>query len=255
MLRALPLVSLVFFACPGPSPTCSVRNCEGCCRFRTPSDPGTCLNGDGGDACGFGGAACQACEAAQQCSELRVCKGVDEPFPTGAKWVFATSQTYRGALGGLAGADAKCQGLAADAGLAGRFVAYLSDFTDAGAPIVAMQRFTGDGPWVMRTRDAMGKVLRPFDSRAALAGPPRSPIDQDETGHVFVLFDKRQVWTGSLLDGGTEPPAPNRDTTCAHWTSTTATGLYGIIDVPTDKWSGLGAVSCADDNRLYCFEQ
>ncbi len=255
MLRATLLGSVFVLSCPGPSPLCSVRNCEGCCTFKTPSDPGTCQLGDAVSACGSGGAVCSACAEGQSCSALRVCKGVDEPYPTGAKFVFASSQTYQGNLGGLAGADAKCQGLAADAGLSGTFRAYLSDLTDAGVPIVALQRFTGDGPWVMRTRDAMGKVLRPFDSRAALAGPPRSPIDQDETGHVFVLFDKRQVWTGSLLDGGTDAPTPTRDTTCSHWTSTSATGLYGIIDVPTDKWSGLGAVSCADDNRLYCFEQ
>jgi len=171
------------------------------------------------------------------------------------KFVFASSATFTGNLGGLRGADDACQALASDAGLSGTFRAFLSDFTDAGQPISALDRFTGNGPWVMRTRDAMGKVLRPFDSKAALAGPPRSPIDQDETGHVFVLFDKRQVWTGTLLDGGLELPTPNRDTTCGHWSTINATGLYGIIDVPTDKWSGLGAVSCASDNRLYCFEQ
>jgi hypothetical protein len=43
------------------------------------------------------------------------------------KKVFVTSQTYSGNLGGLAGADAKCQQLANAAGLTGTFKAWLSD--------------------------------------------------------------------------------------------------------------------------------
>lgn len=253
-MRHLGLLVSFLLGC-SPAVPCSARTCEGCCRFSTPSDPGRCHPGTEAAFCGPAGGLCRSCESGQSCSELRVCKGADEPFPSGAKFVFATSATFTGNMGGLQGADEACRALAADAGLSGSYLAFLSDFTDAGQAVRAIDRFTGNGPWVMRTRDATGKVLRPFDSRAALAGPPRSPIDQDETGHVFVLFDKRQVWTGTLLDGGVEPPAPGRDTTCNHWTTINATGMYGIIDVPTDKWSGLGAVSCASDNRLYCFEQ
>lgn len=245
---------LLLTGCPGPRP-CTAITCEGCCTFATPSDPGSCHRGNDVSACGTGAAVCSRCETGETCSELRVCRGPDEPLPAGAKLVFATSLTFTGDLGGLDGGDAKCRDLAADAGLPGTFIAFLSDVTEQGQRLAAVERFTGNGPWVMRTRDARGRVLRPFDDRASLAAPPRSPVDQDETGHVFALFDKRQVWTGTLLDGGAELPAPMRDTTCRRWTSVSTTGLYGIIDVPTEKWSGLGAVACASDNRLYCFEQ
>lgn len=255
MRRFLAVVLLVMAACPGPKP-CTSITCEGCCTFATPSDPGTCHAGDDTAFCGVRGSVCARCETGETCSpEFKVCRGADEAFPSGAKFVFATSQTFTGDFGGLDGGDAKCQALAADAGLSGSYLAFLSDVTEAGQRINAVERFTGNGPWVMRTRDARGKVLRPFDDRASLAGPPRSPIDQDETGHVFALFDKRQVWTGTLLDGGAELPMPMRDTTCRRWSTQNATGLYGIVDVPTEKWSGLGAVACASDNRLYCFEQ
>lgn len=252
-MRSL-VVLLMLTACPGPRP-CTPSSCEGCCAFSGPSDPGTCHPGATEGACGAAGSTCVACAASETCSDLRVCRGPDEPTPVGALRVFATSRTFTSDLGGLDGGDAKCQALAADAGFTGRFVAFLSDVTEQGARINAVDRITSAGPWVLRTRDARGRVLRPFESRAELAGPPRSPIDQDETGHVFSLFDKRQVWTGTLPDGGAEAPAPMRDTTCRRWSSQATTGLYGIIDVPTDTWSGLGAVACASDNRLYCFEQ
>ena len=47
--------------------------------------------------------------------------------PATPKTVFVSSQTYDGNLGGLAGADAKCQGLADAAGLKGTFKALLLD--------------------------------------------------------------------------------------------------------------------------------
>lgn len=252
---AVTVVLLSLAGCPGPSALCSPRNCEGCCTFATPSDPGTCHPGTEIAACGSSGSVCAACVAGETCSDLRLCRPPDEPWPMGAKIVFATSQGFTGDLGGLDGGDARCAAIAADAGLPGRFLAFLSDVTEAGARLDAPSRFSGNGPWVLRTRGARGQVLRPFDDRASLAGPPRTPIDQDEAGRVLGPFDKRQVWTGTLPDGGAELPMPMRDTTCRRWSSVSATGLYGIIDTPTDAWSGLGAMSCANDNRLYCFEQ
>lgn len=245
---------LLLLACPG-GPPCSSRTCEGCCTFATPSDPGTCHAGDAGARCGALGVTCATCSADETCSPLRVCRGPDEAWPQGAKIVFATSQTFTGDLGGVDGGDMKCQALARDAGLSGSFLAFLSDAPEAGPAVTAASRFPGNGPWLLRTRDARGRLLRAFDERAQLAGPPRTPIDQDEAGRVFGPFDKRHAWTGTLLDGGAEASSPNRDTTCRRWSTIAATGLYGIIDVPTGLWSGLGAVSCASDNRLYCFEQ
>ncbi|MCA2981079.1 MAG: hypothetical protein INH41_31170 [Myxococcaceae bacterium] len=262
MRRAGPIVMLLFgtTACPPPPdvpdastpPPCSPRTCEGCCAFDDATPGGTCVGGAEATACGAGGRACEACASAEACVR-GFCRGPDEPAPPGARVVFVTSATFTGDLGGLAGADARCGALAADAGLPGRFLAFLSTVGDGG--LAAPDRFSGAAPWVLLTRDARGKLLTPFPSADALRGPPRSPVDQDEAGRVLFLGDKRQVWTGTLLDGGLDAPRPDRDTTCGDWTTSRTTGLYGIIDVPTDKWSGLGAIACASDNRLYCFQQ
>ncbi|MDX2008561.1 MAG: hypothetical protein SFW67_00140 [Myxococcaceae bacterium] len=257
------LVVVVGLACPpapdmadaGPPPPspCTPRTCEGCCRFGDGDVVGTCELGTTTEACGAAGRVCERCSANEGCVR-GFCRGPDEPAPPGARVVFATSETFTGNLGGLVGADARCAALAADAGLAGEFFAFLSTVSDAGA-LAAPERFTGSAPWILRGRDARGKLLQPFANVEALKAPPRSPIDQDEHGRVLFLGDKRQVWTGTLLDGGLDAPTPTRDTTCADWTTERTTGLYGIIDVPTDKWSGLGAIACASDNRLYCFER
>jgi len=53
-----------------------------------------------------------------------ITKGTNHNRP---KKVFVSSQTYVGNLGGVAGADSLCQGLATAAGLTGTFKAFLSD--------------------------------------------------------------------------------------------------------------------------------
>ena len=61
----------------------------------------------------------------------------------GVKFVFASSTTSDGDLGGLDGADTECNVLAENAGLPGEFVAWLST-----ASVDAVDRLAGsNGPW------------------------------------------------------------------------------------------------------------
>jgi cysteine-rich repeat protein len=57
------------------------------------------------------------------------------------KFVFVTSITYTGNLGGLDGADAKCNARAAVAGIGGTYRAWLSDIT--GSPSTRMSKAGG----------------------------------------------------------------------------------------------------------------
>ena len=52
----------------------------------------------------------------------------------GSAYVFVTSETYTGNLGGVAGADDKCQALADQAGLPGVYMAWIADSVPASAP-------------------------------------------------------------------------------------------------------------------------
>ncbi|MGZ3454239.1 MAG: hypothetical protein ACXVEF_31830, partial [Polyangiales bacterium] len=61
---------------------------------------------------------------------------------TANKVVFVTSTLYTGDLGGVAGADSKCQSAAAAASLAGTFKAWVSSATSS--PSTTFVRTTGD---------------------------------------------------------------------------------------------------------------
>ena len=118
-------------ACNAPA-TCMASTCT-CPMGQTMCGPdggaGVCVDTTSDDAnCGACG---HMCGATQACASS-MC--LDPPAQS---IVFVSSQAYAGgSLGGLAGADAKCQSLAQAAGLAGTFKAWLSDSTtDAAARI------------------------------------------------------------------------------------------------------------------------
>ena len=85
---------------------------------------------------------------------------------------FATSATFTGALGGLAGADAACMQAAQQAGLVGTFVAWLSTTT-----VNAVDRLSGARGWVRTDGLPIMDTIT-----AGLAGQTFSPIDHDEHG-------------------------------------------------------------------------
>lgn len=170
---------------------------------------------------------------------------------------FVTAATFNGDLGGLFGADLKCRGAAAAAGLASpeRFHALLST-----ANIDAKARFKDVAaalPYVLVT----GKKFS--DNFAALiaAGPLGEGITATETGAA--LF-KKSVATNTAPDGGSFSP----DQHCQGWTSASPAYLarVGYNAMPagspewpvwqaTQSWIGVASLACdKQDLRLYCLE-
>lgn len=143
---------------------------------------------------------------------------------------------YNGNLGGLAGADAKCQASADYEELGGAWIAWLSDSTTN-----ALDRVTSDGPWY--TLD--GHLA--FSHKSELAGKPRAVIliDQAE-GHVAAS----SYWTGTRL-GGTND-APN----CLNWTSSSDLdeGLWGNGGSLDDWTAAKHPGSCLVALNLLCLE-
>jgi hypothetical protein len=144
-----------------------------------------------------------------------------------AKKVFLTSQEYTGNLGGLAGADAKCQALADAAGIGGTFKAWLSDST-----LDPIHRFSGStfsGVPFVRTIDENGHAV-PFDNARGL-----------------------YAWTGT--DFGGRPMSPN----CNNWWSSSDAdqGWVGFVMGYTYfySWTQDGQKQCSEMRRLYCFQQ
>jgi hypothetical protein len=121
-------------------------------------------------------------------------------------------------LGGLAGADAHCQALAAAAGAGGRtWAAYLSTQAADGSAVVDARDRIGTGPW----QNAAGVVVA--ESLDALHGQNNLTKETalSETGQTVNgrgdQPNRHDILTGSMPDGTAFAGAD--DMTCANWTS------------------------------------
>jgi hypothetical protein len=155
---------------------------------------------------------------------------------------FATSASYNGNLGGLAGADAVCQMHADGVGLPGTFSAWLS--TDA--PVHAWTRVL-DQPYVR-----LGDGLPVAASRADLLdGNPINSISRDETGAAI---------GGAALTGTASNGTATVGATCSGWTDgvTATLATRGEIVEPVGlpgRWTQyLTGSPCNGGERLYCFQ-
>jgi len=177
------------------------------------------------------------------------------PPPPPVKIAFVTSQSYNGDLGGLSGADSKCQTEASNAGLSGTFKAFLSDNNTTAASrlnqaTVPYETVTG----VRIAADWIDLTDRIIDN----------PLNVTAIGTTVSGF----AWTGSDYDGtkatyfaSDYPPNYGLDLTCSSWTSGNpgfrTLGARGNINDPrawADWWMGDGS-SCTSQLGLYCLEQ
>lgn len=149
--------------------------------------------------------------------------------------IFVTSVVYPGDLGGLSGADEKCQAQADAADLSGTWKAVLS----AGGTN-ARDRIVIDGP-----------VLNMLDESIAANGPDLWDMMLDHP----VLYDETlaarpgDVWTGSAVDG----TASGVD--CSGWTATSASGHRGGAEDANNDWLNRGFRFCDWTLALYCVSQ
>lgn len=159
----------------------------------------------------------------------------------GKKRVFISSVTYNGNLGGLSGADDKCNSLASAAGLGGTWKAYLST-----AATDAFERIADVGPWYL-----VDETYLVFQNKAQFSTGPSNPIMMTETGEWLSGF--AFVWTGSGGSGDYHITYG----ACASWTSSSAgvTGVTGNYTENTVAWQTSGYAYCHTSRHIYCFEQ
>ena len=158
------------------------------------------------------------------------------------KVVFITSKGYDGDLGGLVGADDKCNTLAMEAGLAnaGNFMAWLSAAN--GSPISRMTKY--EEPYLLL--DGESTVASSWSELTD--GAVDSAINVDETG---ALQPGKRAWTGTAASGAAASPR------CKDWTSDIKEdgGLQGSSSYLDAQWSNKAAASCFTSARLICVEQ
>jgi hypothetical protein len=166
------------------------------------------------------------------------------PQTSGPGLVFISSQSYNGNMGGLIGADNKCQALAAAAGLPGVFKAWLSDGNDSPS-----NRFTHNASGYILLNGV--SIAQSWDS--LLVGALLSPISVDEHGNSVTL--PLSVWTNvDAYSGG-----PYSTNTCNLWTGESV-GKWGMSGeafegVQSTAWSRNGLQACYSPAYLYCFQQ
>jgi hypothetical protein len=161
---------------------------------------------------------------------LGICAGLPAQAQTAEMSFFVTSVGIgKGAdLGGLAGADAHCQTLAASAGAGAKtWHAYLS--TQGAGAVNARDRI-GRGPWMNSKGEVIAKSVDDLHSAANKLTKQTTLTEKGEIvkgrGDTPNMHD---VLTGSNDEGRTI--AGDSDMTCKNWTSsTTGSAMLGHID-------------------------
>ena len=214
-----------------------------------PSGKGTCQGAECGD--GFVWEGKESCDDGDK-EDLNGCSNGCEP----PRYVFVTSGSGNtGNLGGIAGADAYCQGLAEGAGLPGTYKAWLTGSDPASAPA---QRFGSQefkGWYVLPTQPATGVA----QGWADLTSPNedmatnylRAPIHVDEGG---LDVGNGNAWTNTKSDG----TQLSQKSHCGEWMKTSAdynaiTGEVAPLTL-SEKWTNNVTSTCGFGARLYCFQ-
>lgn len=158
-----------------------------------------------------------------------------EPPTWAAKTVFLTDSIYDGNLGGLSGADAKCQAEATAKGIPGIFKAWLSDSTTS-----AESRLSHS--WFPYQRADGQKLANNWAD--LVDGTLAAPL---WPGSYTV---SHWAWTGSTSSG-----MPTTGGNCSNWTGYTGTGWQGDMLKTGTGWTDDSSDSCQVPARLVCIQQ
>lgn len=238
----------------GAGPDCMNGICTaGSCAAPSCNDGvknGTELDIDCAGPCGAG-----TCKVGMTCDDntqcvTQMCAGTNVCIAP--KRVFVTAAQFTGAqIGGLTGADAKCQAEANTAQLGGMYKAWLSDLT--GSPSTRFNRSLV-APYV-RTD---GLVLaQNWDDLidGTLGGPiNRNAMNQPQAGAPVCDTNTFWVVTNTQSSG----VISSDQLSCSNWTSNTGGSAWGRNDLSNSQWTSScsgGTDFCARSAPLYCFEQ
>jgi hypothetical protein len=166
------------------------------------------------------------------------------------KIVFVTEATYTGDLGGIGGANAKCQAEADAAGLTGTYKAWLSDastspndiFNKTGAPYTLVDGTTVVADdWSDLTDGTIDNAIDQTAAGVTLPPPGANAIP---------------VWTGTETGGTTSYEH------CDNWEydDPLIYGTIGTTHMTDSNWTEAGTMTCSAASelgpaRLFCFQQ
>lgn len=199
--------------------------------------------------------------------------GQAKQAPQPMSFFVTSSGSGKGAdLGGVAGADQRCQTLAAAAGSTFTWHAYLSTQAKGGQPAVNARDRIGQGPWYNAKSGRVAQGLADLHGdtlELARAGNTVSKVTAiTEKGESVKgagdTPNQHDILTGSMPDG--RGFTDNADHTCNNWTSSgEGTAMLGHFDRtggPNSSWNSTHpSRGCSQENLvstggaglLYCF--
>jgi len=181
----------------------------------------------------------------------RVDEDCDGEVDNGFKYIFVTSISLQGNLGGLAGADTFCQNLADNFAIPplpmGTYTAWLSSaVSDARDRVTDDPSITNISTYVLTDGTVIANGFVNL-----IGGGLDSSIKLDESGSM--VASTPGVWTGTSSLGVFFDP----NSSCLNWTSKDAgdNGTIGSIDFSDSRWTSLMPNFCDTNQRLYCFQR
>lgn len=163
-------------------------------------------------------------------------------------FIFVTSTTTTGDLGGIEGADATCNALAATAGLPGDYLAWLANSDPDTAPNTRF--FQSSGPYLLPNG------IKVADDYADLKGGGDHAVDRDEFGDLVSTGGGTVAWTNVLATGAQGGVGPSNNH-CDDWINGTGgVGNFGVFTLSSTAWTSAGSATCTEaDGRFYCVGQ
>ena len=214
-------------SCP---PTCSATFAHGTSVTLTP------INGHGWTFANWTG----DCSGTGTCTvTMTTARSVTAVFLSGG-WVFVTSTTHTGNMGGHAGANSICATRAAAAGLFGTFRAWLSSDVQNAVNVVG----TGTNGW--RRRDGILVASSLADLTDSVLAIP-------------ILLNEFQgaLPAGSRVLTSTQPSGIIGNNHCNQWTyagTTQTCAVRGGADQTGGTWTWWECHTCAVAIHIYCFQ-
>jgi hypothetical protein len=154
--------------------------------------------------------------------------------------VFVSGTTYNGNLGGISGANAKCNALANASSIPGLWRAWIS--ADGITPDGTFTRFEGNYRRMDRTLIAVG-----WDE--LISGMLRAPITISQTGSTAT----GPVWTNTTASGTAAPTSGCQGFTSSTFVNFSVVGIAGGVGPEWTESPNLS--SCDTPRRIYCFDE
>lgn len=171
---------------------------------------------------------------------------------------FVSSTTYNGNLGGVTGADSKCNTLAQNAGLSGTYTAWISQSSSTEPRDRGLSACAADAANSVSWYLVDGTTLVAINWTDLTDGTIANALGKSQTGTT--ICGSYFPWTctqSTGAEGGTVSSTTcDADHDCSNWSTSSSSyrGVNGGCNRTGADWTAAGRDYCNELNPLYCFQ-